>query len=714
MEIELPNGQIAEFPDNMPHEQIQSVLQQHFKPQLATPEDKSQAFGMIKEQHPRMPDFLINALMPIATKMAETPQDLSRGTGTGAFLRSAIRAPLEAGENFASLIGLPVDKQAQWPSLIAESESDKSHPFAQLGGSLAGLLFPATGAVSALRAIPAWGKIAEKSAGSFLRRAPVMATEGAALGAGFSPEGHRAESAAMGAGLGLAGSAIPSIGSGFSALKNRISSLRNLDKLKNEGKISQEQYQAALADEEALTALSSGQGLGTDVTKMEAELPEYRQKAAQLGEEVNAIPKINTENMLGTPTGEELIPTAKSLLKTAEQKAAEIESGISRNLGKGASHDVRAAKELNTIIKNKKSEIGNIFKDVKADLKDTHVELPRERNIQQITQDLNKAIKEGGYDSKEVQQLAKELDLIKGNKKDLIPGENFLAMYRSTRSLANKAMRNSRKTDIDAQDRMHWENQYKGLTATAEKMNDILKKHIGEESYNKLQEANYRWKTEITPLYKNKLYYMITKEGKLPSDIIHQLRGTGEGQELLREMVKSNPVALKNVLGQRYSKAPQKLQEFNELSHEYIESHPELKEQILRHNEALKEIKHHEENVSKAEIKAEEMQKEALRVKKGFEEEKSNQKIRNKKEIELKDIQTKIGNLERNIPELKKKARIKDISLQKKLELEAKISKAEKDIDSLKKKAFYVLLGIGSLGYAGMGLQNSIRGAQNY
>lgn len=47
MEIELPNGQIAEFPDDMPHEQIESVLREHFPMQSEVP-----SIGMQSKEQP--------------------------------------------------------------------------------------------------------------------------------------------------------------------------------------------------------------------------------------------------------------------------------------------------------------------------------------------------------------------------------------------------------------------------------------------------------------------------------------------------------------------------------------------------------------------------------------------------------------------------------------------------------------------------------------
>lgn len=717
MEIELPNGQIAEFPDDMPHEHIQSVLQQHFKPIKATQEDKSKAFQLIKQQHPRMPDFMINALMPLATKMAETPQDTSKGSATGAFLRSAIRTPLEGAENFAQLLGLPVDKSSKFPSIIEESESDKSYPFAQLAGGLAGFAPLGGGAIGALRSISAWGKIAEKAAPSFLRRLPVYGSEGAALGAAFSPEGNRTQGAIVGGLLGAGVSTIPSVSKGFGALKDRISTIRNLDKLKTEGKITTDQYNQAVAEEKSLQDLVKKQGLGSgkDIGKLESELPEHRAQSEQLKNQLNEIPEVDTSKMLGAPEGEDLVPQAEELLKISEQKSLDAEKNISEHLGEGKAHDVRAAKGLDKLIKDKKNEIGNIYKNVDQELKDTHVMIPRGREINQITSDIKDAIKNGGYGSKEVEKLAKELEKAE-KRNDLVRGDDFLAMYRSTRSLANKAARNSRKTDIDALDRQHWERQNKELTETADKMNDLLKDHMSNESYSDLQKANHRWRTEITPLYKNNLYYKITKEGRLPSNIINEVRGTGEGQELLREMIKSDPEILKNVVGQRYANNPKKLQEFDELSHEFIEKMPELQKLRNLHNETLKIKNINEKNLDLAKEKSEAMELEASRVKKSFDETKAQQELRQKKSKELNEINQKISDLERYLPELKSKAKSKNINLQKKLELESKIAKAEKDIEKFKTKLWIATATGGGalLGALGLKIKQGIGQTHNY
>lgn len=691
------------------------------KPLKATDADKDEAFKMIKAQRPNMPEFVIRALLPRATKMAESQKDSSKGTAKGAFLRSALRTPLEVAENFASLVGLPVNKNGEWPELIAESESDKSHPFAEFFGSLAGFSPLGAGSIGALRSIPAWGNIASRSAPSLLRRAPVMATEGAALGAGFSPEGHRGEGALTGAALGAAGSAIPSVGRGFMKLKERISSLRNLDRLKSEGKITEEQYQTAINDEEALKELYKSQGLGTDVNKMEAELPELQQQANQLGEEVQGIPKVNTENMLGYPSGEELVPQAESLLKTEQQKSAQAENQLANHLYKGYEHGVPIAESVVNEIEGMpvkgstrrmggvKKEIGSQYDAIEKNLKDQNIVIPRNETLKEIEIQARKSLenskgffKNDAEYEKTVKQIVEQMKpSMKGN--DIIPAADILSNYRSLKNMSQKIRTKAFSREVAGNKDLQKDMlaQAEEMQSNADSLEQLMESHdLGSELKN-LKSANKRWREEIAPLYKNSTYQTFLNKGYAPSkDLIYNLRGNGPGQEIIRNIIKKNPRLVRSILGQRYANKPANIHEFDQLAQEFIEAAPEETRNLIKgHRESLANVEEARAGHEAAKRLAEQMKLESERVKRSFEEEKKTQEKRGKKEIELKEIQDKIAAYQRNIPELKKKANVKNISLQKKLELESKIARAEKDRDKLINRA----IGIG-LGAAGAGL----------
>lgn len=691
MEVELPDGKIAEFPDEMPHEQIEAVLKNHYASHKSTTSDKQQAFGQIKQRFPGMPEALIHALMPIATKMAETPKDLNPGTSTGAFLRSAARNPLEGAENFASILGLPVDRNAQFPSLIAESESDKSHPFAELGGGLAGFLAPGAGTIGALRSIPLWEKIAQKASGSLLRRAPVYAGEGAALGGIFSPEGERSKGALEGAALGAVGSTIPSVAKGFTGLGNRISSLRNLDRLRHEGKISQEQYNHAVKNEESLKDLLKRQGLQGHAGELEAQLPEQKELANQLTENINNTPEVILNNMLPAPTGEDIVPNAENILKTHAQKMAEKEQNISSFLGEGNAHRKQVARILNPILEQRQTEIGKGFNEYIEDLKDKNVTLTNGRDAKAITAELKNAISKGGFESSEVKKLAQELEEIGKNKSDKMPADRFVAAYRTLQGMANKTRSSAYGKNPEEFNRLT--ERANEMDADVKRMEDIIDNGLGTENIKNLNTLKHRYATEVAPLFKNKFYQHLQANNKAPTNMMEQLtnepyvRSTNPnkvtGTQILNNIIKNNPELLKNVIGERYAHKPHELPHFDETANEYIDHLPEIKQHINEYKQLLNENKSHIENVARAKIKSQEEAQEAERVNKGYKETQKQQELRQNNVSKLKEINEKINALERYIPELKKSSNAKNISLRKKMDIESKISKAEKDRNKL-------------------------------
>ncbi len=715
MDVELPNGQIAEFPDDMPHDQVESVIKQHLAPKTITDADKAKSFEQIKQRYPRLPDFLIHALMPIAVNEAQKKLNptMNEGTATGAFLRSYLRTPLEGAENVASLLGLPVDKQAQWPSFVAESESDKQHPFAEIGGGLAGLISPGSignTALRGIRSIPGWSNIVKNASGSLLRRAPVYATEGAALGAALSPEGERGEGALSGALLGAAGSTLPTVAKGFNALKTRINSLRNLDRLKQQGLISEDVYQKAIQDENALQSLTKRQGIGSDVNTMEADLPALRQQASQLNEAVSTIPFEDLTNRLPPATGEELVKSSEEALKTQEQKAAEAEENLSKHLNKGGAHDLPIAEKVVTEIEGKynpetnrfeggkKQDIGKLYNEVNTELKDNHVAIPRTSDLletDKLIRDQFAKIKpyfgenEDLYE-REIQKAIQEYESKTPMKHDLVPAQDVLSNYQTARHVANelksKAYTVGKAGNKDLQANLLKESSE--LMDHANKLESLLEQSDLGPSVKKLKLANERWRKEITPLYDNPTYAMFKKRGLGPSDIIKSLRGKGSGQEIIRNIIKNDPELTKQALGQRYANNPSKIHDYNELSSEYLESLPEESRQLIEaHRQALENVGLHEARLETAKNSAENMKKEASRVKKSFEESQQQQRVRADKQQQLKDINEKITQLERSIPELKEKARVKTISLKQKMDIENKIAAAEKDIAKLKRLA---------------------------
>jgi len=506
-------------------------------------------------------------------------------------------------------------------------------------------------------------------------------------------------------------------------LKERISSLRNLDRLKSEGKITEEQYQTAINDEEALKELSKSQGLGTDVNKMEAELPELQQQANQLGEEVQGIPKVNTENMLGSPSGEELVPQAESLLKTEQQKSAQAENQLANHLYKGYEHGVPIAESVvneiegipvkgsNRRMGGVKKEIGSQYDTIEENLKDQNIVIPRNETLKEIETQARKLLenskgffKNDAEYEKTVKQIVEQMKpSTKGN--DIIPAADVLSNYRSLKNMSQKIRTKAFSREVAGNKDLQKDMlaQAEEMEGNADSLEQLMESHdLGGELEN-LKSANKRWREEITPLYKNSTYQTFLNKGYAPSkDLIYNLRGNGPGQEIIRNIIKKNPTLVRSILGQRYADKPANIHEFDQLAQEFIEAAPEETRNMIKgHRESLVNVDQAKAEHEAAKHLADQMKSESERVKRSFEEEQKTQEKRSKKEVALKEIQDKIAAYQRNIPELKKKAKVKNISLQNKLELESKIARAEKDRDKLINRA----IGIG-LGVAGAGVVN--------
>lgn len=715
MEIELPNGEIAEFPDNMPHEQMESIIAKQFPKITATQEAKDLAFQQIKKQFPKMPDFLIKGLMPLATVQAESKlNNLKEDDGaTGAFFRSAFRAPIEAGVNFGRFVGLPTPEGNEMPSFISESESDKQHPFAQFAGSMAGFAPVGGVAFKGMRYLPKWGRYAN-SGGGFLKKLMTNVPEGALIGAAFSPEGQRTEGALMGGGLGGIGASIPTVAKGFKNLKERVSSLKNLGKLREEGKITNEQYEIAKAQEQAEKDLAKSKGYGEDAERLSAELPEIKEQENALQQQIKEVPYLNTENMLGRPEGENIVPTAENHLRTAQQNAAQAEENLASHLYRGYEKGVPIAEAVvnhieGTPIKgtNKKTggvkqEIGSMFDKVEQKAREQNIDVPNTeeiRNLEQQIRDMYEKSRSFFKNDEEFEAaVKKETKQNIGKTKKTVNAGDLISNMRTYQFLANKFRAKAYSREIASNKDLQAESLQRADKAgeNADRLHQLLNENKATSPIlEDLNKAKTRWKNEVVPLYKNKVYRTFLNEGYAPKgDLIEALRGNKPGQIIIKDIIKNNPVLTRSILGMRYSHKPGDIHIFDQLANEFIEALPsDSRNLINQHRQSLLGVESAEQGLNEARIKAEEVKNSAERTKKGHEEDVKKQKERKQNIQKANDLNKKIIDIERTIPALRARAKATGQSLNKKVEHEQILKKAEEDVRLLKKQL--IRLGIG-------------------
>jgi hypothetical protein len=205
IEVELPDGSIAEFPDGTPPETIKGVLRKKFAPQQAAP--AVQAAPEKPKLEPWFPSLTAATEGSFAGVMGGYDDEIG----------AAMLSPIEAGIDWAKGDGFDMGraytrKQQELDARKAARRQD--HPIASIGGELAGGLALGGGASKAGLTV----------AGKSL---PVIGKTGAAMleggaygglyGAGEAKPGERLQGAGTGAAIGAAtGGALELAGRGVS------------------------------------------------------------------------------------------------------------------------------------------------------------------------------------------------------------------------------------------------------------------------------------------------------------------------------------------------------------------------------------------------------------------------------------------------------------------------------------------------------------------
>lgn len=447
---------------------------------------------------------------------------------------------------------------------------------------------------------------------------------------------------------------------------------------------------------------------------------------------------------------DEPVKQAESLLKTNEQKSAELEKQFGEgHLKKGYTHDVPIAEGVTKKISENKKEIGNIYDEVQGSLEDKHIVIPRSEQLLEAEKESRKLLESSRAFFKTdeefeaaVKKLAKGYSNTKRGPSDIVPAADVLSNYRTMRHLSQKLNKEAYSSKVAGNKDLQSEMLSKAdeFETNAQNLETLLENNDLGDSLKNLKVANKRWREEITPLYRNKTYKQFLN-GLGPDNIMKALRGNGPGQEIIRKIIKEDPELLRNIIGQRYANNPAKLHEFDELTHEYTQHMPEVQEFRKQHFEskqaenqskmALERVRHEyqtqREQADIAHLKAIEEAKEQTRQKKAAvhkenltkDEEYKGKTKYYKNQQEIKELDEKITKLTNHAKQIKEKANRKEINLKQKLDLEHEHAKIKKQLDKLQKdrsalKRIGKILGYGAVTVAvGTPIYNKARSLIN-
>jgi len=262
----------------------------------------------------------------------------------------------------------------------------------------------------------------------------------------------------------------------------------------------------------------------------------------------------------------------------ATQKASD--EAIGDYLNKGAAHNVRAAKGLSNRVESIENYWKGSFGKLKSDLKDSNFQM---ENIPDYTDDMQYVITNikdlkivnGKYVLPGKPEATGELKSIidKAPKSTDTSASDFITKYQDFRDARYDLLQRA-KSASSASERKHMFEVYEETKPLEKSVKDALNEGLGEHK-PEFERVNQGYSQQVYPLRNNAVVKKALK-GKLGANIIEDVGGHGEGQELVRELIKQDPELLRNVLGQRYAAKPEKLNEISESSAEFLYEAPEI------------------------------------------------------------------------------------------------------------------------------------------
>jgi hypothetical protein len=321
-----------------------------------------------------------------------------------------------------------------------------------------------------------------------------------------------------------------------------------------------------------------------------------------------------------------------------------------------------------------KSNVSSRYKNIESNLKDQNVQLSNQRTANEIMKDLKKSISEGGLGSTEAAQLAKELDTV--GQSENVSAKDFFSAFRSNRQVASKVRSSAYGKDAQEFDRL--QEKANKLDELADKQEKILEATpFGEKVLKELKEANQGWR-EVKDLEKNSLYNQIRSKGRVEGKILPKLAGTESGLAKLNEFLKSDPEAMKHLLGSEFAENPEAMLTASPRVKAYIESNPSLSGMRDRLIKAM-------EQVNKAEKNKSNLAKETQRIEKSYAEQAKKESIRQAATKDIERLNKEVADKEKAILDLKMSLMTEEMSLKDKINSSLKMAQAQKDLDALKR-----------------------------
>jgi len=347
---------------------------------------------------------------------------------------------------------------------------------------------------------------------------------------------------------------------------------------------SQHLGQQNLIDELKKQFSEQGEGLGTPeqitrkINNLTGEIEELSSQANIPQKEINQF----------HPMRENAVPQA---MKNVENQSNEIAFA----LGKGKALDVDIAPKIQSGVESIKKQIQKEgYTPATEWAEKNSVEIPLTTDMKAVEADLD-SIKSNPMVSGDSDFDALRESLIeKHTKSQSIKVDDLIKQWKETKQGARLARQKGFKEAGENQ--IHWQRAAQDLEKVENTQVKYLKSVVPEELMNKLLEADSAWAKRVIPFYGNKLYESTKttrgKPGRVNSkNIAEELRGHGEGNIAMRQLIMSDPEMARMALGHTFAKNPERLLNLMPYEKEFLDVLPDVKQSV----EKLRQRKHEAE-----------------------------------------------------------------------------------------------------------------------
>lgn len=627
--VQLPTGEIGEFPDDMSHEEIESVLQKQFPP-----EDHEQS---------DIPPIPFNQNKPMELELTKS-SDGNKADWRG-LAGDTVRMLGNALKGGVGLVGrAPGNLKEIGSELLEHPLSSPPHIAQQV---LAGLV----GGTRDLLNVP--HKVADELADrhitpNWLRTGSIPEDTGVEKFLGLEPTKKSDELLR----------AIPAIYGGGKLLSSGLGKIKKVTTAPSKEKLFQRALEERISQAGEKADISEGQlkdlqnALKLDYSKIHGKTlgeasPVSLQEGINVAESklaknkpLTEIPEREVGEIPEAPDTKAIIDEQKAALKKATEEA-ENAVGIKSNPRLEGSKPVKKA------IMDVKESASNLYKTGRQRFIDEKISAENTAEIKSVTKDLE-ALKDAdelapGYGSGSAEQkaLQAQIDTLKGEK---VNASDIFDLQRTLEKMAE----DTRKKQYSGVNDL----EFKRLNGIAERLDshaDALAKRLetvgGKDVQAMFKEANKGWRTYKNLSLKNPVGKGALK-GEIPMRSMIEIAKDHPGNDFLHALVESNPELKKNILAAYTGETNvNKLLKPTSLVKKYIQDLPEVEEHVSALKTALQGVK-------EGEVKASKVKKEYDDLVKSMEDAAKEQKIRQEAIQESEQLNRQIKFKRNAIPKI--------------------------------------------------------------